>query len=88
MLDEATASLDPENEIHIQKAIQELVKDKTVIVVAHKLAAFRNADQILVLKEGALAEQGTHFNLMEKQGLYHQLWGIQQQLSGRKIKKT
>ncbi|RQO71645.1 ABC transporter ATP-binding protein [Pedobacter sp. KBW06] len=88
LLDEATASLDPENEIHIQKAIQELVKNKTVIVVAHKLATIRNADQILVLKEGALAEQGTHLHLMEKQGLYHHLWGIQQQLGGWKIKKA
>jgi ATP-binding cassette subfamily B protein IrtB len=86
LLDEATASLDPENEIHIQKAIQELVKNKTVIVVAHKLATIKNAQQILVLKDGSLVEEGTHQNLIGFNGLYHQLWNIQQQLGGWKIK--
>ncbi|MBB5638720.1 ATP-binding cassette subfamily B protein [Pedobacter cryoconitis] len=87
LLDEATASLDPENEIHIQEAIQELVKNKTVIVVAHKLATIKNADQILVLKDGNVQEQGTHQSLLGfNSGLYRHLWDIQQQLGGWKIK--
>ncbi|KIO78461.1 ABC transporter [Pedobacter lusitanus] len=87
LLDEATASLDPENEIYIQQAIQELVKNKTVIVVAHKLTTIKNANQILVLKDGALAEEGTHQDLITANGLYHQLWNIQQQVGGWKIKR-
>lgn len=87
LLDEATASLDPENEIYIQEAIQQLVKDKTVIVVAHKLATIRNADQILVLETGKIAEQGTHMQLMDKSGLYQRLWEIQQQSGGWKISR-
>lgn len=86
LLYEATASLDPENELHIQQAIQELVKNKTVIVVAHKLATIKNADQILVLKDGLVKEEGTHQKILEFNGLYHQLWEIQQQLGGWKIK--
>lgn len=87
LLDEATASLDPENEIYIQEAIQQLVKDKTVIVVAHKLATIRNADQILVLETGKIVEQGTHMQLMDKPGLYRRLWEIQQQSGGWKISR-
>lgn len=87
LLDEATASLDPENELHIQQAIQELVKNKTVIVVAHKLTTIKNADQILVLKDGLVKEEGTHQKLLEFDGVYHQLWEIQQQLGGWKIKR-
>ncbi|PYF77282.1 ABC transporter ATP-binding protein [Pedobacter nutrimenti] len=85
LLDEATASLDPENEIYIQKAIQELVKDKTVIVVAHKLATIKNAAQILVLDKGKAAEKGTHSQLLAQQGLYHRLWELQQSAGGWKI---
>lgn len=88
LLDEATASLDPENEIYIQKAIQELVKSKTVVVIAHKLATVRQARQIIVLNEGAIAEQGTHQELLDNQGLYHRLWNIQQQSGGWKIDKS
>lgn len=87
LLDEATASLDPENEIYIQQAIQELVKDKTVIVIAHKLATIRNANQIIVLNEGRIEEQGNHPELVEKQGLYHRLHQIQQQSGGWRIER-
>ncbi|WP_160714841.1 ABC transporter ATP-binding protein [Chitinophaga solisilvae] len=85
LLDEATASLDPENEVFIQQAIQELVKDKTVIVVAHKLATIRNANAILVLNDGRMDAYGTHETLMAEQGLYHHLWQLQQTAGGWKV---
>lgn len=88
LLDEATASLDPENEIYIQQAIQELVKSRTVIVIAHKLATIQKAQQILVLQNGAILERGTHEELISKQGKYEKLWNIQQQSGGWKVKSS
>ncbi|MEL6699077.1 MAG: ABC transporter ATP-binding protein [Bacteroidota bacterium] len=86
LLDEATASLDPENEIYIQQAIQALVKEKTVIVIAHKLATIQQADQILVLNDGQIVESGTHDALLaDAQGLYTHLWHTQQKTRGWKI---
>lgn len=85
LLDEATASLDPENEIYIQQAIQELVKQKTVIVIAHKLATIQKADQILVLDKGKIVERGTHFELLNQNGVYNKMWDIQQKSGGWKI---
>ncbi|WP_326983324.1 ABC transporter ATP-binding protein [Chryseobacterium sp. MYb264] len=85
LLDEATASLDPENEIYIQKAIQELVRSKTVVVIAHKLSTIQNADQILVLNEGQIAEKGKHHELLEHNGIYRKMWDIQQRSSGWKV---
>lgn len=70
MLDEATASIDPENEVLIQKAIHSLVKDKTVIMIAHRLQTVVKADQILVLEAGKLVQQGTHAQLSEQNGVY------------------
>jgi ATP-binding cassette subfamily B protein len=87
LLDEATASLDPENEVYIQQAIQELVKNKTVIVIAHKLATIQHAEQILVLKEGRVAEEGTHEELLRRMGLYYRLWEVQQLAGGWKVGK-
>lgn len=74
LLDEATASLDPENEVLIQQAISALVADKTVIVIAHRLQSISNADQIIVLKDGQIFEQGTHESLMKQNGVYYNLW--------------
>ncbi|MEM9821105.1 MAG: ABC transporter ATP-binding protein [Bacteroidota bacterium] len=85
LLDEATASLDPENEIYIQKAIQALVKNKTVIVIAHKLSTIQQADRILVLKEGSIVEAGQHSGLLTKDGLYAKMWAMQQRAHGWKI---
>lgn len=79
LLDEATASLDPENEVEVQKAIGELIAGRTVIVIAHRLKTIRNADNIVVMNEGCVAEQGTHEALLQKDGLYKRLWTIQSQ---------
>lgn len=78
LLDEATASLDPGNEILIQSAIDKLVKDRTVIVIAHRLRSTMNADNILVLDNGGIAEQGTHADLLRLGGRYAALWKEQQ----------
>ena len=85
LLDEATAALDPENEIYIQQAIQELVKEKTVVVIAHKLQTVRNADKIIVLENENIAEEGKHSELLKNKGLYAQYWDIQQRTRGWKI---
>ena len=74
LLDEATASIDPDNEKYIQQAIGELVKNKTLIVIAHRLSTIRHADQIVVIDKGRIAETGRHDQLLEQQGVYHKLW--------------
>lgn len=79
ILDEATASLDPENEFDIQLAMQALVKGKTVLVIAHKLATVQYADHIVVLDSGKVVEQGKHQALLDNHSLYHELWHLQQQ---------
>ncbi|MGC4019260.1 MAG: ABC transporter ATP-binding protein [Muricomes sp.] len=70
IFDEATANVDPENEERLQSAIEELTKDKTIIMIAHRLKTVRNADQILVLKDGAVVQQGTHEKLIQENGIY------------------
>lgn len=87
LLDEATASLDPENEQYIQQAINGLVKDKTVIVIAHRLNTISRADKIVVLNEGRIEEEGMHDELLSNGGLYRQLWDEQQRLKGWKFAK-
>jgi ATP-binding cassette subfamily B protein len=77
LLDESTASIDPENETKIQEAIGKLIKNKTVLIIAHKLRSIVDCDKIIVLKEGHLLESGIHEELMEEQGLYHRLYSLQ-----------
>lgn len=78
ILDEATSSLDPENEMLVQQALNKLTAGKTVIVVAHKLKTIQNAHQIIVLDQKGIAEQGTHQNLMQLQGIYYRLYRMQE----------
>ncbi len=82
LLDEATASLDPENEVLIQQAISELIAGKTVIVIAHRLRTVVGADKIIVLDNGELVEEGTHDTLLAGKGLYEKLYRIQQESLG------
>lgn len=74
LLDEATAYMDPENEALIQNAVNELVKDKTVIVIAHRLSTITGAANIVVVKDGCIAAQGTHPQLLETSPLYKEMW--------------
>ena len=73
LLDEATSSLDTESERHVQKALEELRKDRTCIVIAHRLSTVKNADIIFVMDQGKIVEQGTHTKLLAKKGLYADL---------------
>lgn len=79
VLDEATAFADPENEHLIQQALKELTKGKTVLMIAHRLSSITDADNILVNDKGKIAEQGTHANLLGKQGIYYRMWNEYQQ---------
>mgnify|MGYP000012408179 len=74
ILDEATAFADPDNEQKVQKAFENLSKDKTVIIIAHRLSTVTNADRIYVLKDGAIAEEGSHGELLKSHGIYAHMW--------------
>lgn len=82
LLDEATASLDPENELEIQEAISQLIRDKTVVVIAHRLRTIAGADNIIVLENGRVVQQGSGPELLRAGGLYAKLFGIQQENAG------
>ncbi len=85
LLDEATASLDPENEQEIQEALSRLVRGKTVIVIAHRLRTISGADHIVVMENGRVAEEGTHEELLKNHGVYENLYRIQTESLGWKI---
>lgn len=85
LLDEPTSSLDSKNEVLVQKAISNLVQNKTVIMIAHRLKTIKNADHIIVLDRGKIAEEGNHRDLMMKQGLYYRLWNLQNRSNEWKI---
>ncbi|OUQ26769.1 multidrug ABC transporter ATP-binding protein [Flavonifractor sp. An135] len=85
LLDEATASVDPENEVHLQQAISALVKNKTLIVIAHRLSTIRDADQILVVDNGKIVEKGVHAELIQQKGIYQKFWNIRQKARNWKL---
>ena len=79
LLDEATASIDPDNEAYIQQAITEMVNGKTLVVIAHMLSAVMGADQILIIEDGRITARGTHSQLLKASSAYHELWEKQKQ---------
>lgn len=85
ILDEATASVDPQNERELQLAIAELTKDKTILMIAHRLSTIRGADQILVLDKGRIVQRGTHQELIQQQGIYRRFVNIKEQAIGWKL---
>lgn len=78
ILDEATASIDPENEHFIQEAITDLTRGKTTIIIAHRLATIQNVGQILVMDEGRIVQRGTHEDLIGQEGIYKKFLAIRQ----------
>ena len=74
ILDEATASLDSESERKVHKAIDNIIKNRTVIIIAHRLSTIKNSNKIIVIDDGKLIEQGTHQELIEIKGKYKQLF--------------
>lgn len=87
ILDEATSYADSKNECLFQEALAELVKDKTVIMIAHRLGTIKNAQQILVLSEGQIVERGTHESLMKEEGVYRKMFSIFDEVKSWKMKQ-
>lgn len=85
ILDEATANVDPENEKELVEAIDALTKEKTIIMIAHRLKTVRNADQIVVVDSGKIAQLGTHTQLMQEGGIYKNFVNARQQAAAWKI---
>ncbi len=88
LLDESTASLDVDNETEIQDAISRLIKEKTVLVIAHRMRTVENADKIIVLNDGVVAESGTHDELIRKNGIYARLVKLQMDSANWKLKQV
>jgi len=85
VLDEATAFSDPENEFLIQKAFERLMKGKTVIMIAHRLSTIKNADNIIVVNDGKVIEQGKHNDLLERKSKYYDMWRVYTETSSWSI---
>ena len=85
ILDEATAYIDPENEDRLQKAIEALTRDKTIIMIAHRLKTVRHADQILVIDHGKIVQQGKHEELISVPGIYADFVGGKRESAGWKL---
>jgi ABC-type multidrug transport system fused ATPase/permease subunit len=79
VLDEATSNLDPQSEREVQSALNEVLRGRTALVIAHRLSTVAGADRICVLDRGRVVEQGTHPELLSKDGLYARMWALQQQ---------
>lgn len=79
ILDEATSALDTETEMVIQEALNELAKNRTTLIIAHRLATIRNADRIIVVTEDGIAEEGGHDELLEQDGIFANLHRVQYQ---------
>ena len=88
ILDEATSSVDPENEAELQQAIEKLTEDKTVIIIAHRLKTVRNAQQIVVIANGGIAQRGTHQELMTQPGIYADFVNIREKAVNWKISSS
>jgi ATP-binding cassette subfamily B protein len=76
VLDEVTSYSDIENESKIQQALKELLRNKTAVIIAHRLYTIKNSDLIVVMDEGRISETGTHTQLMQKNGTYKHLWNL------------
>ena len=77
ILDEATSSVDTETELLIQDALDQLMKDRTSLIIAHRLSTIQNCDRIIVLHKGQIQEEGSHFDLLKKRGIYYKLYQLQ-----------
>jgi subfamily B ATP-binding cassette protein MsbA len=77
ILDEATSALDTESERLVQQALENLMRNRTSVVIAHRLSTIQFADEIIVLQSGELVERGTHFDLLERNGVYRKLYDLQ-----------
>ena len=86
-LDEATANVDPENENELTKAIEALTREKTVIMIAHRLKTVQHADRILVVNHGRIVQRGTHEQLMDEEGIYRNFVGERREAASWKVKK-
>jgi len=76
-MDEATSSLDSESEMYIQKALSNLLKNRTTFIIAHRLSTIQNASRIVVIDQGRIAETGRHADLLQKGGIYKKLYQLQ-----------